>query len=121
MEPSSHLECFKMSFTLTSPSNISFLFSFGFVILAIIFGFIKHKKGDFKILFYIVSAYYLGATVYPGISIIYFAFQKKTLMGESIEDYALYFGLSGILLLCLVVIGLYQMLFRKEKPVRTKK
>jgi len=101
-------------------NTISFLISLIFSILAFVFGLRKHK-GFFKILFYVISAYILGSTIYPGLSMMYYTFQNKTLMGESLDNYKIYFGLSGLLLIIIAGYGLYEILFKTSKKKKKRK
>jgi len=109
-----------MVIKILDPNSISFIFSVIFLILAITFGLKKHKGWDLKILFYLIAAYFLGSTIYPAFSILYYSFQKTTLLGEPLTNYTVYFGLSGVLLIAVAIIGMVEMLKNKKKNTQGK-
>lgn len=100
-------------------NSISFWLSLMFAIIALLLGFKKHKGFHYKIIFYVVSAYFLGSTIYPGLSILFYSSQNKTLMGETLDSYRIYFGLSGLLLILVALYGMYEML-KSEKITNTE-
>lgn len=116
-----------ISLFLIDPASISFIISVGFALFAFGFGLKKHKGFNYKILLYIITSYFLGSTIYPAISILFYSFQKRTLLGEDLSNYLVFFGLSGILLIAVALIGMYEMLNTKKtrftipKKIKPKK
>ncbi|MBS3089621.1 hypothetical protein J4461_01935 [Candidatus Pacearchaeota archaeon] len=105
-------------------NSISFLLSLVFALVALIFGIRKYKGFHYKVIFYVISAYFLGSTIFPGLSILYYSYQNKTLMGESLESYRTFFGLSGLLLILVALYGMYEMLKidkKKEGRLNSRK
>lgn len=101
-------------------NSISFFLSLLFALLALIFGILKYKSFHYRIIVNVIIAYFLGSTIFPGLSILYYSSQNQTLMRESLEGYRNFFGISGLLLILVAIYSMYEML-KYDKKVKKNK
>lgn len=109
------------SLILNDPKSISFLISLTFIVFTFGFGLKKFGKWDIKIIAYMVIAWFLGSTIYPALSIIFYSYTGETLLKESINEYREFLGLSGVLLILTAGLTIFEMLRANKKRKKKKK